>query len=119
MKAITIVASALFLSMMLFSCSGECAEENKEMDSTKEARTEYTPPAWIDEGENITFEVLEMGCNMCRTTVQNTIEKFDGVAEVNVDLDSERATFVFHPEMVDPGKIAEAIRAEGYEVNHR
>ncbi|TVR90196.1 MAG: heavy-metal-associated domain-containing protein [Saprospirales bacterium] len=119
MKSIAIGASTLFLSMMLFSCASECAQENKGADSKKEAKTEYTPPAWINEGENITFEVLEMGCNMCRTTVQNTIEKFDGVAEVNVDLDSERATFIFHPKKVNPGKIAEAIRAEGYEVNHR
>ena len=119
MKLLTIYSSVFFLSMLLFSCASEYSDENKEKDSKKEAEAKYTTPDWIDEGEKVTFEVLEMGCNMCRTTVQNTIEKFEGVAEVNVDLDSERATFIFHPKMVDPGKIAGAIRSEGYEVNHR
>ena len=71
-------------------------------------------PASQAEQRTATFTVDKMFCAMCPITVRIAMEKVDGVAAVEVDLDSKSATVVYDSSVVTPERIAEAAAHAGY-----
>jgi copper chaperone CopZ len=107
---------AVFLMLAFAAC--QCDAEKNAEDKLSETEERTDDVEWRASGVSVEFEVLEMGCNMCRTKVAETIAGFDGVIDIDVNLEKERATFIYNPEMTAPEKIAGAIRSAGYEVNY-
>ena len=60
------------------------------------------------------LEVKGMTCGNCVKRVNKIISGFDGVSDVEVDLQRMEATFETDPQMTDTGKVVQAINDFGY-----
>lgn len=60
------------------------------------------------------FNISGMTCAACQTAVQRSVEKLDGVEEVNVNLLSNTLQLSYDPKRVDSSKIIEAVDRAGY-----
>ena len=65
--------------------------------------------------ESITLGVTGMTCASCVARVERAIQAMPGVIEATVNLGTESATVGYLPATVSPERIAQAIRAAGYE----
>ena len=61
------------------------------------------------------FRVLGMTCGGCARAVTNAVQRIDGNAKVNVDLESKRVSV---QSAADPTLFERAIQEAGYEVSH-
>ncbi len=59
------------------------------------------------------IKIKGMHCQHCVGSVKETLEKIEGLADVEVDLDSGTATFTGE---ADPGLLKDAIDSIGFEV---
>jgi P-type Cu+ transporter len=66
--------------------------------------------------QQIDLPVTGMTCANCARTVERTLNKTDGVAEVNVNFATERAHVDFDPAQVNVGQMIERIGKAGYGV---
>lgn len=57
-----------------------------------------------------------MSCASCALNVEKALEKAEGVKMARVNFASEKAYLEYDPEMVDEEKLAEVVRATGYDV---
>lgn len=64
--------------------------------------------------EQATFTVPDMTCNHCVMRVTKAISGQPGTADVQVDLESKRATFQYDPAQAALDDIAGAITDAGY-----
>jgi copper chaperone CopZ len=67
------------------------------------------------EAETFTYTVRGMSCGHCRVAVTEEVEQVDGVAGVDVDLESKRVTVT--GSALDDAKIRAAIDEAGYEAD--
>jgi copper chaperone len=60
----------------------------------------------------ITFEVRDMTCGHCASTITNALKAADRDAKVQIDLTSQRVQV--EPNEADAARLAEAIQGAGY-----
>ena len=65
--------------------------------------------------EKTTIEIKGMTCSACSRAVERSLGKMEGVAEVSVNLATEKATVIYDSEMVSIEDINARIRKAGYE----
>lgn len=65
---------------------------------------------------HLTLPITGMTCANCVATVERNLKKLDGVANVNVNLATERASLEYDPDRVSQDDIVERIRRVGYDV---
>ena len=61
------------------------------------------------------FNIRGMTCAACAQRVEKTIRKLEGVAEVSVNLATEKATVTYDPDQVQVSVMKEAVEKAGYE----
>ncbi len=81
------------------------ANTKEKIDRVKEARLSKKE---ISEGW--------MTCAACSSRVEKRLNALDGVAQVNVNLATERASVVYDPDSVSPAGVAERIVQTGFSV---
>ncbi len=62
------------------------------------------------------LDIEGMTCAMCVATITEGLEDLPGMAEVNVNLATAKATVRYDPEKVDLAKMIDAVKDRGYEV---
>jgi Cu+-exporting ATPase len=66
--------------------------------------------------KQITLPITGMHCANCSSTIERNLKKLDGVAEVNVNYATERATVTFDPSVLGDDAIVGRIKDVGYDV---
>ena len=67
-----------------------------------------------DATAKITFPVTGMTCAACQSFLEKTLAKQPGVEAASVNLMMNNATVEFHPKVVTPENLVDAIRETGY-----
>ena len=63
-----------------------------------------------------TMLIKGMTCGACASRVEKVVAEVDGVADVNVNLATERMQVQFDTARVDPRQVRDAVRGAGYAV---
>jgi P-type Cu+ transporter len=66
--------------------------------------------------QTVTIPIGGMTCAACSQRIEKVVRKLDGVESANVNLATEKATVVYHPQRVRLSAIREAIEKIGYQV---
>ncbi|MBN1580313.1 MAG: copper-translocating P-type ATPase [Anaerolineae bacterium] len=66
--------------------------------------------------KQLSFAVRGMTCASCVAHVEKALSGVDGVADVAVNLATERASVTFNPELIGIGNLVTAVQETGYEV---
>ncbi len=74
------------------------------------------PDAAGETRHRVTFPVVGMTCANCAARIEKGLAKLEGVAEVNVNLATERATVEYDPERTGPEVFADTVHDLGYSV---
>jgi Cu+-exporting ATPase len=69
-----------------------------------------------EESKYLTLPVTGMTCANCVATVERNVNKLDGVAAVNVNLSTERASIEYKPDILKLDEITAKIRRAGYDI---
>ena len=69
-----------------------------------------------DQTVELTLPVTGMHCANCAVTIERVLGRMEGVAEVSVNLASERAFLSYDPARSQQSKIIEQIRKVGYDI---
>uniref|UniRef100_A0A5F9DEF2 Copper-transporting ATPase 1 n=1 Tax=Oryctolagus cuniculus TaxID=9986 RepID=A0A5F9DEF2_RABIT len=64
---------------------------------------------------SITISVEGMTCNSCVRTIEQQIEKVNGVHHIKVSLEEKNATIIYDPELQTPKTLQEAINDMGFD----
>ncbi len=64
--------------------------------------------------QQVTLEVKNMTCGMCKYTVENALKQVEGVKSAKVDMDKGLAIVTFDPARVLPEELAQAVSDAGY-----
>ncbi|MFO8017852.1 MAG: heavy metal translocating P-type ATPase [Promethearchaeia archaeon] len=64
--------------------------------------------------EKIVVKIAGMNCASCVQTVEKALSKTEGIAEVNVNLATEKATILYDPEVLNYSDIENTINSTGY-----
>lgn len=65
--------------------------------------------------EKVTLKVGGMTCATCVKTIENTLNKLDGVTKVTVNLGAEKAYVTYNPRAMDISQMKNAIEGSGYQ----
>jgi len=68
------------------------------------------------ETKKIIIRIGGMTCASCAQTIENALEKTDGIVEASVNLASEKAVVVYDTEEIDYDGIKKVVESTGYEV---
>lgn len=60
-------------------------------------------------------EIGGMGCAGCANTVQEALERIQGVPSATVDLENATASITYHPDSVTTDDFKKAVEKAGYE----
>ncbi len=66
--------------------------------------------------ETIILPVLEMSCAVCANNVENTVKGLPGVEEASVNFSANTLSVKYHPSLITPQKMREAVQAAGYDL---
>jgi len=66
--------------------------------------------------QELVLKIEGMSCNHCKMAVEQALKTLQGVKSAEVDLGSNSAKVAFDPQLVDRGKLKQAIEEAGYEV---
>jgi Cu+-exporting ATPase len=66
--------------------------------------------------KKITLPITGMTCANCAANIERGVKRLDGVAEVNVNFASEKATIRFDPDKLELNDLVEKIVASGFNV---
>jgi Cu+-exporting ATPase len=66
--------------------------------------------------KKITLPITGMTCANCAANIERVVKKMEGVAEVNVNFASEKASISFDPQKVELHDLVEKIEKSGYNV---
>jgi P-type Cu+ transporter len=66
--------------------------------------------------ETLHLTVRGMTCENCARTIQTKLSRTPGVVHASVNLDNAEATVEYDNQLVQPNKIADAVRQLGYQV---
>jgi len=64
--------------------------------------------------KKVTVDVSGMTCASCAMTVEKTLNKTPGISSATVNINTEKATFVYDPEILTLEGAAAAVAATGY-----
>jgi Cu+-exporting ATPase len=76
----------------------------------------YGVPRDLNKEEKITLAIGGMTCAACVNRIEKGLRKIEGVSEAQVNLATERATIVYHPEKVGKSEFRKTVEDLGYEV---
>ncbi|MFU8869684.1 heavy metal translocating P-type ATPase [Natronococcus sp.] len=74
------------------------------------------PAAPVDSSRTLELRVPEMDCPSCATKVRNSVERLDGIDEIDPRVTSGRLVVAYDPTRADEAAIRERVRAAGYAV---
>lgn len=63
-----------------------------------------------------TFQVPEVSCDHCKSTIEGALEPVAGVREAVVDVKEKTVSVDFNPDTTNRSAIVAAIESAGYEV---
>jgi Cu+-exporting ATPase len=63
-----------------------------------------------------TIRVKGMHCATCTDTVKDSLMSLEGVESARVNLATEKATFIYDPELVSMDQVEKAVKESGYDV---
>lgn len=63
-----------------------------------------------------TFQVPEVSCAHCKSSIEGALKPLDGVHDADVDIDSKIVKVDFDDSVLGRDKLVEAIASAGYEV---
>lgn len=63
-----------------------------------------------------TFQVPEVSCAHCKSSIEGALKPLDGVHEATVDIDRKVVTVDFDDERLDRSTVVQTIKAVGYPV---
>ena len=66
--------------------------------------------------ETIILPVLEMSCAVCANNVENTVKGLPGVEEASVNFAANTLSVKYHPSLITPQKMREAVQEAGYDL---
>lgn len=66
--------------------------------------------------KKISFDISGMTCASCASIIESSIEKLDGVVDVNVNFASEKANIEYSQDAVSLKDLVQAVRNAGYDV---
>ena len=66
--------------------------------------------------ETIILPVLEMSCAVCANNVENTMKGLPGVEEASVNFAANTLSVKYHPSLITPQKMREAVQEAGYDL---
>ena len=66
--------------------------------------------------ETIILPVLEMSCAVCANNVENTVKGLPGVEEASVKFAANTLSVKYHPSLITPQKMREAVQEAGYDL---
>ena len=66
--------------------------------------------------ETIILPVLEMSCAVCANNVENTVKGLHGVEEASVNFAANTLSVKYHPSLITPQKMREAVQEAGYDL---
>ncbi|MFQ5921897.1 MAG: heavy metal translocating P-type ATPase [Anaerolineales bacterium] len=70
----------------------------------------------MTEALQLTLPVTGMHCANCASTIENKLDKLEGMEQATVDLVAERAAVAYDPATLQMSEILDAIRSTGYDV---
>ena len=68
------------------------------------------------EMKKCTLPVLEMSCAVCANNVENTVKGLPGVEEASVNFAANTLSVKYHPSLITPQKMREAVQEAGYDL---
>ncbi|VDH90142.1 Cu+-exporting ATPase [Mytilus galloprovincialis] len=96
------------------------AEKIDEMGFPARVKTVHpaTTDARVDNSENsVEISVKGMTCMSCVRNIESGISRLNGVNQISVSLENEKATVMYDTVKISPNQIAEAIDDMGFEAN--
>ena len=66
--------------------------------------------------ETIILPVIEMSCAVCANNVENTVKGLPGVEEASVNFAANTLSVKYHPSLITPQKMREAVQEAGYDL---
>ncbi len=66
--------------------------------------------------EKITVKVEGMSCDHCRMNVENALKSLDGILQVKVSLEKNKADITYDPSKVTFDKMKSAVDDAGYKI---
>jgi len=66
--------------------------------------------------EKVEIKISGMSCAHCVARVEKSLKNLDGIKEVQVDLETGKATVQYDSKKVEPSKLEDAIKEAGYSV---
>ena len=100
-----ILSVAIVMAIVLTSCKNETKQE------TTETKTEVSKDMAM---ADISFGVRG-NCGMCKKTIEKAVNKVEGVASANWDVDKKKIDVSFDDSKTDEMAIHNAIAASGYD----
>lgn len=65
----------------------------------------------------VNLHIEGMHCAACPVTVRTVLRRLDGVTDVTVSVNNNRARVVYDPQRVTPERMAQAVTGAGYPTN--
>ncbi|XP_071124882.1 copper-transporting ATPase 1-like isoform X1 [Mytilus edulis] len=96
------------------------AEKIDEMGFPARVKTVHpaTTDIRVDNSENsVEISVKGMTCMSCVRNIESSISRVNGVNQISVSLENEKATVMYDTVKISPNQIAEAIDDMGFEAN--
>ncbi|CAG2190348.1 ATP7 [Mytilus edulis] len=96
------------------------AEKIDEMGFPARVKTVHpaTTDVKVDNSENsVEISVKGMTCMSCVRNIESSISRVNGVNQISVSLENEKATVMYDTVKISPNQIAEAIDDMGFEAN--
>ena len=97
-------------SIMVFILAiTSCAQQQKKAEQT--IPKEQSKNVML---QKVKMPVDGMTCSACQSNVKKTIKEFDGVTDVEVNLEKKFAYFTYNPSKVNIEQIQKAVNDKGY-----
>ena len=110
-KLISLLSLVLLFGLLIVGCN----KNDKETSSKENESVDET----AIEGEYVEINLPNMQCNMCKETIEKSVNKVEGVNYVNVVVKDKIAKVKFDNSKTELGKIEDAITAAGYQANDK
>lgn len=66
--------------------------------------------------ENISFDIDGMTCASCAQTIENTLNRVEGIFEASVNIATEKGSVKYDPSLIDKAKLKKLVSNTGYEI---
>ncbi len=94
--------------MVIALAISSCAQQQKKEDKTSKEQTKQVVM------QKVKMPVDGMTCSACQSNVKKTIRSFNGVSDVEVNLEKKFAVFTYDPQKVKVEQVQKAVNDKGY-----